>query len=662
MLLYLLKLKRIEQPVSSTYLWQRMVRDIEANSPWQRLRRNLLLFLQLLFLLLLIFALARPFNWQSGLSAQSAILILDASASMGAADVAPNRLQAAKQQAHRLVDDLPASARLTVIAAGEKVTVVVASSLDRRQAHQAIDQIQLEAGGSNLAVALQLSSAIASRQPDAQVILLSDGRADLPDRLNLPGNLVFYPIGLRGENQAISLLKLQPDPGGASLTAFVQVTHYGATPVQRRLNIYLDNTLQQSFDLSLQPAEQRAVVIADLPSTVSLVEARLSPAEAPFIDDLPSDDQAYAPWRQTAPRQVTLVSQGNRFLETALSLQPGIQLTQVSPSSALSLPAANLTIFDNAQPLSPSLPQGALLWINPLQSTEFFSITGSLSNPTPLPAPGEALLLNHVSLETVNILDALQLSAPDWMHPHIVAQSSDGRTYPLLLTGENQGQRLAVLAFDLRRSDLPLQIAFPILLNNLLAWLSPGGQSAPTQLTPGELLTLSTPLGAPPDATLQIQPPQGPAIRLQASQGQLRFAHTQQLGLYQARWLDAPVSNNQPLAADVNSKPTTTPLEASPAASTRPGDTQDFIFAVNLFSPQESDTQPLDSLVIAGQSLTAGAQGANQLSQREWWRVLAFLALGVLTAEWLVYHRAALSRLKERFKTLTTKRREGSRR
>ena len=42
--LYLLKLRRTEHEVSSIYLWRRMVRDVEANAPWQKLRPNLLLF------------------------------------------------------------------------------------------------------------------------------------------------------------------------------------------------------------------------------------------------------------------------------------------------------------------------------------------------------------------------------------------------------------------------------------------------------------------------------------------------------------------------------------------------------------------------------------------------------------------------------------------
>jgi hypothetical protein len=68
-----------------------MVRDLEANAPWQRLRRNLLLFIQLLFLSALILALARPYIWSEDFSGHTLILIVDTSASMAASDVAPNR-------------------------------------------------------------------------------------------------------------------------------------------------------------------------------------------------------------------------------------------------------------------------------------------------------------------------------------------------------------------------------------------------------------------------------------------------------------------------------------------------------------------------------------------------------------------------------------------
>src|SRR5437764_8213585 len=102
--MYLLKLRREDRRVSSTFLWQRMVRDVEANAPWQKLRRNLLLLLQLLLLLLLALALARPFFLTTGIAGRNLIVVLDRSASMGATDVPPTRLEAARRQAISLID------------------------------------------------------------------------------------------------------------------------------------------------------------------------------------------------------------------------------------------------------------------------------------------------------------------------------------------------------------------------------------------------------------------------------------------------------------------------------------------------------------------------------------------------------------------------------
>jgi hypothetical protein len=60
LVLYFLKLRRREMPVSSTFLWKKAIQDLQVNSPFQRLRRNLLLLLQLLLLALLLLSLARP--------------------------------------------------------------------------------------------------------------------------------------------------------------------------------------------------------------------------------------------------------------------------------------------------------------------------------------------------------------------------------------------------------------------------------------------------------------------------------------------------------------------------------------------------------------------------------------------------------------------------
>ncbi|MGD8626667.1 MAG: VWA domain-containing protein, partial [Anaerolineae bacterium] len=488
--LYLLKLRRTEQVVSSVYLWRRLVRDVQANAPWQRLRRNLLLLLQLLFLAALILALARPFTRAEGAGGQALILVLDTSASMGATDVAPSRLAAAKQEARRLVDGLPGEARVTVVAAGQGARLLVASSQDRRQIYQALDQARVGAGGSDLTAALELASAVAARQPETEIVVLSDGRVTLPARLAVEGRLRYVPLGHSGDNQAIAALSLRPAPDGASLSAFVQVANYGPALALRRLTLHADGQLTHAYDLEIEPGAQQAVVAEGLPPGTAALEARLEGADA-----LPLDNRAWAVHRPSSPVAVTLVTEGNLFLETGLALLPGLEVTTLLPrdwragnppegqeEGATSQPA--LTILDAYLPITGTLPPGNLLFIAPPRSTGYFSVTGRVGQPAPRPASDDAPLLDNVDLSAVQVLDAVRLPLPAWGRPVVVGDLPAGETsgdafsteaVPLLFAGEVDGRRLAVLAFDLHRSDLPLQVAFPLLLSNLLDWLAPGG-------------------------------------------------------------------------------------------------------------------------------------------------------------------------------------------
>src|SRR3977135_1393499 len=109
---YLLKLRRDERIVPSTLLWSRLITDVEANAPWQRLRRSLLLLLQLLLVVILALLAARPFLERPAGLARDIVLVVDASASMAATDVAPNRLAAAKQAALDTLRDLPAGGKV----------------------------------------------------------------------------------------------------------------------------------------------------------------------------------------------------------------------------------------------------------------------------------------------------------------------------------------------------------------------------------------------------------------------------------------------------------------------------------------------------------------------------------------------------------------------
>jgi hypothetical protein len=170
------------------------------------------------------------------------------------------------------------------------------------------------------------------------------------------------------------------------------------------------------------------------------------------------------------------------------------------------------------------------------------------------------------------------------------------------------------LSFDLRRSDLPLQVAFPLLLANLTAWLAPSaGSDLPDQVTPGTVVSFSLPPGV--DAVL-VTRPDGSQARLPVTGGQAVVVDTGQLGVYHVEW----------------------------------GEEGEAYFAVNLFMPLESDVLPADNLPAGaeGGGRSSGEPSAGQperAARREWWRPLALVALALLVAEWAVYHRATVARL-----------------
>src|SRR5438132_5362428 len=119
--LYFLKLRRREMPVSSTLLWRKAIQDLQVNAPFQRLRRNLLLLLQMLLLILLLLALARPIaNMKPG-AGKLAVILIDRSASMSATDLkGHSRLDEAKKRAKDLVGTMGRDGTAAVIAFDDK--------------------------------------------------------------------------------------------------------------------------------------------------------------------------------------------------------------------------------------------------------------------------------------------------------------------------------------------------------------------------------------------------------------------------------------------------------------------------------------------------------------------------------------------------------------
>ncbi len=598
--MYLLKLRREERTVSSTFLWQRMVRDVEANAPWQRLRRNWLLLLQLLILALLVLALARPFVFTEGISGRNLVIILDRSASMGAVDDGVRRLDAAKARAIQLIDQLPDGGRATIIALGGLMEVPASATTDQRELRAAINAIELSLGGtSDLAQPLTLASALVARTEQSEVAIISEGNVTVPPDLEVPALVSFFPIGTRQDNVAISAMVLQPGVG--SQTLFVQATNYDpSTAVSRRIDVFLDGTLFNAYNVTLQPTSERSIVV-EVPPDVQLAEARLSGE-----DGLPLDDRAWAVSRVGNATNVRIVGPGNRFLTTALGLLPGVQVTTVPTTTTTfdeTTAQVPITILDRTVPAT--LPPGNLLFIAPPRSTEFFSVTGVLEFPAVQPVVGDEPLLRNLSLSDVSVLEAVRIVPGTWAR---VIVDSDGA--PLLVAGERDGRRVVVLAFDLLKSDLPLQVAFPLLMANIVNFLAPGTGVESGVVAPGEPITLQL---DPAITQVRLTMPDGTVVTPPINNNLLTFADTNDLGVYALELLRG----------------------TEVVAEQR--------FAVNLFNPNESQIVPQQQIPV---QQAGGIQNAiapsTQSARQEFWRWLAAIALVVLLVEWLVYQHSGV--------------------
>ncbi len=135
---YLLKRKRVVRLVPSTLLWQKFLADSQASAPFQKLRNNWLLILQLLLLALVVFALMRPYFTGNATETNLRVVILDGSASMQATDVKPSRFEAAQAEALKWVDSLKDGEQMMVLLAGATTEVKQSPTTDKAALRRAL--------------------------------------------------------------------------------------------------------------------------------------------------------------------------------------------------------------------------------------------------------------------------------------------------------------------------------------------------------------------------------------------------------------------------------------------------------------------------------------------------------------------------------------------
>ncbi|MGI8587050.1 MAG: vWA domain-containing protein [Chloroflexia bacterium] len=625
---YMLRLRRPETGVSSLQLWGALLRDREANARWKRLSVSLPLVLQLLIAAALILALTRPWAATPLTGGRNLLILLDTSASMASTDLSgvENRLDQAKALAWQRIAGLPANGTATLIAGGNHARVVAPQTGDREALRRALDGLSVEPTTTDLYEGFALVSGLVTAQPDPEVLVYSDGRFPDPRSAvaKIDAPIHFVSVGQRGANQAILSLSLQRNGPTASL--FAQVLNASDARVSRRIDIALDGVAWAGRTLDLQPGAMVDVTFDQVPQDAQIIHAHLADK-----DDLALDDDAWTVSRATQAAPVLLVSDGDRFLENSLVLLPNVSLSRSAPSEYAPMLTATLTVFDRVVPTG-TLPVGNLLFIAPPSSTSLFDVNGKLDTPNPVvPAgtqptdPSAPDLLRYVDLSDLHIAAADRLERTSWARTILGSDSG-----PLIIAGETEGRRVAVVGFDIHDSDLPVQTAFPLLMRNLVGYLVPppaGGMPAGVSAGDTLLLTSDVQDGV---TRMTVAGPKAEALadyKVDAANYRFNFSRTGALGVYiVTQWAGGRVVRREG-------------------------------FAVNLFSADEAQISPLADPALPDAAATPpiGSGAEAEGARLEWWQLPAALALAVLVAEWMLGHRLGLRRLSQRL----TARRKG---
>ncbi|MCF7958418.1 MAG: VWA domain-containing protein, partial [Phycisphaerae bacterium] len=386
LLMYFLKLKRQERIISSTLLWKRAIQDLQVNAPFQKMRRNILLLLQILILAALLLSLAGPIASMTGGPGKRHVLLIDRSASMNATDVDDSRLAQAKEQATLYVESLrdknafslqDNSDQAMIITFDDHSKVLCNFTSDKRQLIEAIKQITPGEGKSTLSEAVMVARAFAqspgeetnsrSAQSAAQLVLFSDGRIDDIGKLESGSeDLLFQKIGQSGENIAITAMQARRSyENPEEVTLFATLANYGDTDQKCQLQLSINNNVY-----AVKPVTIPARLMTDNPTDTPDDNAKTieKPGELAVNYDLThneggvlemrllSDDLLAcdnAAWAVLAPPKrlsVLLVTEGNVVLKTVLQACPIAKLAECTPDEFENAEHSEGAVFYNQHP------------------------------------------------------------------------------------------------------------------------------------------------------------------------------------------------------------------------------------------------------------------------------------------------------------------------
>lgn len=670
--LYILKLRRRREPVSTLMFWEQLFKERQTTSLFQRLKHLLSLLLQLLFLALLVFAISRPQFAFITKSARQLILIVDRSASMNAVlkfdpenAESESRLDSAREQALQIVQGLRFMDEMSVISCHTRPIIHTPFTSHQKTLREAIETIEPTDIRTDLKPAIELAFAVAQTKSNPEIIILSDFQSVSEETLTEFQNIQSENTNSE-ENQAeernvkLHLLQIGEESDNVAITQFrvrksiVNAFDYetllsvlNASDEEKKCNVelYFNDSLFDVRPYTLAPGETKTEIFSNFTFEGGELKAVLD-----IKDALPTDNVAYATLPIRESITVLLVTEENPFLKNALAVDEKINLTITTPAEyEASTEEFEVVVFDRYSPTS--LGDGNFLFIYPPNSDTPLNIgvDGSVATweigeelETPIITEWERThpILQHVQLENVLIGKAYEVKPPP--SSKVLVRSFES---PVLFVDVSPERKIVFAAINILESDLPLRIAFPVIMANTITWFVKGDRIEEYHLLTGEVLRYkldsqelsemqsNLQQDIPPEnsqMTVRITGPDDETWDIPIENDELLFDQTQHAGFYGLTLSNETTDEPEDVEAENVG-------ENSEEGDTAEANNFSKMWAVNLASETEANINAVEGIkdLVSESDLISG----SSFFRFPPWIYLVFLAVILSVVEWFLYQR-----------------------
>jgi hypothetical protein len=619
--LYILKLRRRTVSVPFSHLWQKVLKDKEATSLFSKLKRLMSLLLQLLLLALLVFALGDPRAQAAFVKGRNLVVLLDASASMQATDVSPNRLGVAKDEVKSMIRGLGGADRMLIAQMDAAVTPLGPMSGDTSELERALATALVTDARADFPRALRFATDTLRGLDQAEIVVVSDGHlgdaADSFGAVHLGDvKLSYVKVGKGKRNVGVTQFSVRRYPLDKSrYEVMLEVTNTGDTDEDVELELSGDGQPVDVTKLRLRAGERLPRFYPNLSGASRTLEAKLGLLGGGH-DDLPADDHAYALLPERHRARVLVVSAGNMYLDAALLLDEYLDVTNVTPNEYATRFASrgddgkkfDTVILDGVTPTE--APRANAIYLDPRGPGSPVKVEAEIDRPGFDKIDRKHPVVRFTALDDVNIARGHKLKPQPG--DKVVGASEQG---PILVAGSREGHKFVAMGFDIRDSDLALRVAWPLFLLNTINWFSDDDASYLSSFRTGEVWRIPV-AGDLAEASLKLPSLGGspsPYTRVPVHEGRAVYLG-QRAGFYELT-AHAPSTD----AAKLPSEPVTA-------------------FAANLLDVEESTIAPSEALVVDGKP-AGPLVGFHVGVRRELW-IYLLIAAALLTAlEWATYHR-----------------------